>query len=89
MTTCDQIILCLCMLVEDEWFLLNIISLLCLRFNRSAFSYLNILIGRPLSGHSFYSVEDRILCEGCYVNTLEKCDDCKLPVTEKILRATG
>ncbi|XP_067939186.1 lipoma-preferred partner homolog [Watersipora subatra] len=44
---------------------------------------------RTLSGHSFYSLESRILCEGCYVNTLEKCIECKLPVTERILRATG
>ncbi|KAF6034548.1 LPP [Bugula neritina] len=44
---------------------------------------------RQLTGHSFYAVEEKVLCEGCHVNTLEKCQECWLPVTERILRATG
>ena len=51
--------------------------------------YKVFISGRALSGHSFYAVEDRVMCEGCYVNTLEKCNECKLPVTDRILRATG
>lgn len=62
-----------------------------LKLCKSKYEYNNTdnITGRALSGHSFYAVEDRVMCEGCYVNTLEKCHVCKLPVTDRILRATG
>jgi len=44
---------------------------------------------KQLAGCSFYSVDGRNLCQVDYMNSLEKCDKCLTPITQKILRALG
>ncbi|XP_004694390.1 PREDICTED: zyxin [Condylura cristata] len=44
---------------------------------------------RQLQGQQFYSLEGAPYCEGCYTDTLEKCNTCGQPITERMLRATG
>ncbi|RUS73929.1 hypothetical protein EGW08_018301 [Elysia chlorotica] len=43
----------------------------------------------PLQGKSFFAMETKPYCEGCYVNTLERCSVCSKPITDRLLRATG
>lgn len=40
-------------------------------------------------GRPFYAVQGRALCEGDYLDTLEKCCVCGDPILDRILRATG
>ncbi|CAF1103454.1 unnamed protein product [Rotaria sp. Silwood1] len=47
------------------------------------------MCGCRLRGMHFYSMENKPYCESCYVNSLEKCVSCGLPITDRILRATG
>ncbi|CAF1223435.1 unnamed protein product [Rotaria sordida] len=47
------------------------------------------MCGCRLRGMHFYSMENKPYCESCYVNSLEKCVACALPITDRILRATG
>ncbi|KAF6276374.1 zyxin [Rhinolophus ferrumequinum] len=42
-----------------------------------------------LQGQQFYSLEGAPYCEGCYTDTLEKCNTCGQPITDRMLRATG
>ncbi|XP_011503449.1 PREDICTED: LIM domain-containing protein 1 isoform X2 [Ceratosolen solmsi marchali] len=42
-----------------------------------------------LQGKPFYSLEGKPYCEEDYLNTLEKCCVCTLPILDRILRATG
>lgn len=42
-----------------------------------------------LQGKPFYALDGKPLCEGDYLNTLEKCSVCLKPILERILRATG
>ncbi|XP_014224949.1 lipoma-preferred partner homolog [Trichogramma pretiosum] len=42
-----------------------------------------------LQGKPFYSLEGKPHCEDDYLNTLEKCCVCTLPILDRILRATG
>ncbi|XP_033288177.1 zyxin isoform X2 [Orcinus orca] len=42
-----------------------------------------------LQGQQFYSLEGAPYCEGCYTDTLEKCNACGQPITDRMLRATG
>lgn len=44
---------------------------------------------QQLQGQQFYSVEGAPYCEGCYTDTLEKCNTCGQPITDRMLRATG
>lgn len=44
---------------------------------------------RQLQGQQFYSLEGAPYCEGCYTDTLEKCNTCGQPITDRMLRATG
>jgi hypothetical protein len=44
---------------------------------------------KQLAGCSFYSVDGKNLCQVDYMNSLDKCDKCATPITEKILRAMG
>ncbi|XP_040857996.1 zyxin isoform X2 [Ochotona curzoniae] len=44
---------------------------------------------QQLQGQQFYSLEGAPYCEGCYTNTLEKCNTCGQPITDRMLRATG
>ncbi|KAM4874582.1 zyxin [Thomomys bottae] len=44
---------------------------------------------KQLQGQQFYNVEGSPYCEGCYTNTLEKCNSCQKPITEHMLRASG
>ncbi|XP_059143329.1 lipoma-preferred partner homolog [Physella acuta] len=43
----------------------------------------------PLQGKSFFAMETKPYCEGCYINTLERCSVCSKPITDRLLRATG
>jgi hypothetical protein len=43
----------------------------------------------PPKGCSFYAVDGKNLCQVDYMNSLEKCEKCKMPITQKILRALG
>ncbi|XP_041608345.1 zyxin isoform X3 [Vulpes lagopus] len=45
--------------------------------------------GQQLQGQQFYSLEGAPYCEGCYTDTLEKCNTCGQPITDRMLRATG
>ncbi|XP_060052734.1 zyxin isoform X3 [Erinaceus europaeus] len=45
--------------------------------------------GQQLQGQQFYSLEGAPYCEACYTDTLEKCNTCGQPITERMLRATG
>ncbi|XP_055979857.1 zyxin isoform X1 [Sorex fumeus] len=45
--------------------------------------------GLQLQGQQFYSLEGAPYCESCYTDTLEKCNTCGQPITERMLRATG
>uniref|UniRef100_A0A2K5CH34 Zyxin n=1 Tax=Aotus nancymaae TaxID=37293 RepID=A0A2K5CH34_AOTNA len=40
---------------------------------------------QQLQGQQFYS----LYCEGCYTDTLEKWNTCRLPIIDRLLRATG
>lgn len=42
-----------------------------------------------LQGKPFYALDGKPFCEEDYLNTLEKCCVCLIPITERILRATG
>lgn len=42
---------------------------------------------KQLAGCSFYAVDGKNLCQVDYMNSLEKCEKCKMPITQKILRA--
>uniref|UniRef100_A0A915E3S5 LIM zinc-binding domain-containing protein n=1 Tax=Ditylenchus dipsaci TaxID=166011 RepID=A0A915E3S5_9BILA len=42
---------------------------------------------KQLAGCSFYSVDGKNLCQVDYMNSLEKCEKCLTPITQKILRA--
>ncbi|XP_014203442.1 lipoma-preferred partner homolog isoform X2 [Copidosoma floridanum] len=42
-----------------------------------------------LQGKPFYPLEGKPYCEEDYLNTLEKCCVCTLPILDRILRATG
>ncbi|XP_016838527.1 thyroid receptor-interacting protein 6 isoform X3 [Nasonia vitripennis] len=42
-----------------------------------------------LQGKPFYSSEGKPYCEEDFLNTLEKCCVCTLPILDRILRATG
>uniref|UniRef100_UPI00403856D9 zyxin n=1 Tax=Callospermophilus lateralis TaxID=76772 RepID=UPI00403856D9 len=44
---------------------------------------------QQLQGQQFYSLEGVPYCEDCYTDTLEKCNTCGQPITERMLRATG
>jgi len=44
---------------------------------------------KQLAGCSFYSVDGKNLCQVDYMNSLEKCEKCLTPITQKILRALG
>ncbi|XP_062045362.1 zyxin [Lepus europaeus] len=44
---------------------------------------------QQLQGQQFYSLEGSPYCEGCYTDTLEKCNTCGQPITDRMLRATG
>ncbi|PNI99933.1 ZYX isoform 9, partial [Pan troglodytes] len=44
---------------------------------------------QQLQGQQFYSLEGAPYCEGCYTDTLEKCNACGEPITDRMLRATG
>uniref|UniRef100_A0A2K5BX31 Zyxin n=1 Tax=Aotus nancymaae TaxID=37293 RepID=A0A2K5BX31_AOTNA len=44
---------------------------------------------QQLQGQQFYSLEGAPYCEGCYTDTLEKCNTCGQPITDCMLRATG
>lgn len=44
---------------------------------------------KQLAGCSFYNVDGKNLCQVDYMNSLEKCDKCMTPITQKILRAMG
>ncbi|XP_012506043.1 PREDICTED: zyxin isoform X1 [Propithecus coquereli] len=44
---------------------------------------------QQLQGQQFYSLEGVPYCEGCYTDTLEKCNTCGQPITDRMLRATG
>jgi len=44
---------------------------------------------KQLAGCSFYSVDGKNLCQVDYMNSLDKCDKCATPITQKILRAMG
>ncbi|KAI1728446.1 LIM domain-containing protein [Ditylenchus destructor] len=44
---------------------------------------------KQLAGCSFYSVDGKNLCQVDYMNSLEKCEKCLTPITQKILRAMG
>uniref|UniRef100_A0A8C5KT89 Zyxin n=1 Tax=Jaculus jaculus TaxID=51337 RepID=A0A8C5KT89_JACJA len=44
---------------------------------------------QQLQGQQFYSLEGAPFCEGCYTETLEKCNTCGQPITDRMLRATG
>nr|KAF6419796.1 zyxin [Rousettus aegyptiacus] len=44
---------------------------------------------QQLQGQQFYSLEGAPYCEGCYTDTLEKCNTCGQPITDRMLRATG
>uniref|UniRef100_A0A914N5N6 LIM zinc-binding domain-containing protein n=1 Tax=Meloidogyne incognita TaxID=6306 RepID=A0A914N5N6_MELIC len=51
---------------------------------------------KQLAGCSFYAVDGKNLCQVDYMNSLEKCGKCKMPITQtflafylKILRALG
>ncbi|CAO2603389.1 Zyx [Lemmus lemmus] len=44
---------------------------------------------QQLQGGQFYSLEGSPYCEGCYTETLEKCNTCGQPITDRMLRATG
>lgn len=48
-----------------------------------------VTCSRKLRGQPFYAVEKKAYCEPCYTNTLEQCNVCKIPIMERILRATG
>ncbi|KAL5013426.1 hypothetical protein ScPMuIL_007696 [Solemya velum] len=56
-------------------------------FHITCFTCVNC--AKPLKGKSFYSMDNKPYCEGCYMNTLEKCSVCSKPVTDRLLRATG
>ncbi|CAF1099093.1 unnamed protein product [Adineta steineri] len=47
------------------------------------------MCGCRLRGMHFYSMENQPYCEPCYISSLEKCVVCALPITDRILRATG
>lgn len=42
-----------------------------------------------LQGKPFYALEGKPFCEYDYLQTLEKCSVCLMPILERILRATG
>ncbi|MEJ1280981.1 zyxin [Cricetulus griseus] len=44
---------------------------------------------QQLQGGQFYSLDGVPFCEGCYTETLEKCNTCGQPITDRMLRATG
>ncbi|CAH7469570.1 zyxin [Phodopus roborovskii] len=44
---------------------------------------------QQLQGGQFYSLEGVPYCESCYTETLEKCNTCGQPITDRMLRATG
>ncbi|EGT36066.1 hypothetical protein CAEBREN_31741 [Caenorhabditis brenneri] len=44
---------------------------------------------KTLAGASFYNIDDKPTCEGCYQNSLEKCTACNRPISDKLLRACG
>ncbi|CAD5212700.1 unnamed protein product [Bursaphelenchus okinawaensis] len=44
---------------------------------------------KQLAGCSFYNVDGKNLCQVDYMNSLEKCEKCQTPITQKILRALG
>ncbi|XP_021565367.1 zyxin isoform X2 [Carlito syrichta] len=44
---------------------------------------------QQLQGQQFYSLEGAPYCESCYTDTLEKCNTCGQPITDRMLRATG
>ncbi|KAF6087223.1 zyxin [Phyllostomus discolor] len=44
---------------------------------------------QQLQGQQFYSLEGAPYCERCYTDTLEKCNTCGQPITDRMLRATG
>ncbi|CAB03095.2 Zyxin [Caenorhabditis elegans] len=44
---------------------------------------------KTLAGASFYNIDDKPTCEGCYQNSLEKCTACNRAISDKLLRACG
>ncbi|CAF2814343.1 unnamed protein product [Rotaria sp. Silwood2] len=42
------------------------------------------MCGCRLRGMHFYSMENKPYCESCYVNSLEKCVVCALPITDRV-----
>uniref|UniRef100_A0AC34QJE6 LIM zinc-binding domain-containing protein n=1 Tax=Panagrolaimus sp. JU765 TaxID=591449 RepID=A0AC34QJE6_9BILA len=44
---------------------------------------------KQLAGCSFYNVDGKNLCQVDYMNSLDKCEKCGTPITQKILRAMG
>ncbi|CAD6194052.1 unnamed protein product [Caenorhabditis auriculariae] len=44
---------------------------------------------KVLAGSSFYNIDDRPTCEGCYQDSLEKCSGCGRSISDKLLRACG
>lgn len=44
---------------------------------------------QQLQGQQFYSLEGALYCEGCYTDTLKKCNTCGQPITDHMLRATS
>jgi hypothetical protein len=43
----------------------------------------------PLKGKSIYNLENKLICEDDYINTLDKCCVCRKPITDRILKADG
>uniref|UniRef100_A0A5S6QDS8 LIM zinc-binding domain-containing protein n=1 Tax=Trichuris muris TaxID=70415 RepID=A0A5S6QDS8_TRIMR len=48
-----------------------------------------VACGQNLAGKSFYLADGKHYCEKDFLDTLEKCASCYMPITEKILRAIG
>lgn len=44
---------------------------------------------KSIHGVQFYSSNDKLFCQDCYLSSLEKCCVCDKVITEKILRANG
>ncbi|CAH1711556.1 lipoma-preferred partner homolog isoform X1 [Aphis gossypii] len=45
--------------------------------------------GDQLEGKPFYHIDNKPYCEEGYLDTLEKCSVCQIPILDRILRATG
>jgi len=44
---------------------------------------------KRLVGGSFYTVDEKPMCEDDYENTLDKCNVCGRPIKDRILKASG